>query len=211
MDKVMEHEQGKWKPVCFRRPLPDDNWPYKHRPKSVDEEEYGVKSPKFERHIFILRNDVFFDIDSQLSMIADARKRENGTEDDTITNATTKYQKMFYRWIDMHIGEAKTVMSAFVLEKFRTTSINSIKDHDEVDITLLMPKWYDDTTYEQLCDKVHEYVVNATMADFCKMRFSSKDPVTIDKMQDAEFGKSEISKLVIMHKPNTISKPLKPF
>ncbi|MBQ8949148.1 MAG: hypothetical protein IJ059_05100, partial [Prevotella sp.] len=88
---------------------------------------------------------------------------------------------------------------------------NSIKDVDEVDITLLVPEWYDDTTFKQLCDKVHDYVMTATMADYCKMRFTSKDPVTIDKVNDAEFCKSEIRKLINMSKPGRISKPFKPF
>lgn len=208
---IREHEQGKWKPIDFRPPQPNDNWPYQGQPRNGNDPQYGVKSPKFERHIFIRRDDVVFDLDSQLGMIADARKAQDGTEDDTITNATTKYSQMFYRWIDAHIGEAKTTMSAFVLEKFRTTAMNSIKDKEEVDITLLFPEWYDDTTFQQLCDKVHEYVASATMADFCKMRFTSKDPVTVDKMQDAETAKNEVRKLVNMSKPGTISKPFKPF
>lgn len=208
---IKEHEQGKWKPIDFQRPQPDDNWPYQGQPRNGNDPQYGVKSPKFERHIFIRRDQIFFDIDAQLGMIADARKTPDGTEDDTITNATTKYQQMFYRWIDLHIGEAKTVMSAFVLEKFRETAMNSIKDKEEVDITLLVPEWYDDTTFQQLCDKVHEYVGSATMADFCKMRFTSKDPVTVDKIQDTEDAKVEIKKLANMNKPGTISKPFKPF
>ena len=211
MDSVLEHEQGKWKPIDFHRPEPDDNWPYRNRPRSGDDPQYGVKSPKFERHIFIRRDDVTFDLDSQLGMIADGRRKEDGTEDDTITNATTKYQQMFYRWIDRHIGEAKTTMAAFILEKFRETAMNSIKDNEEVDITLLVPEWYDDTAFQQLCDKVHEFVVSATMADFCKMRFTSKDPVTVDKVQDTEEAKNEIRKLANMSKPGTIAKPFKPF
>lgn len=211
MDKARLHEQGKWKPIDFQRPQPDDNWPYQRNPRSGNDPQYGVKSPKFERHIFIRRDQIFFDIDAQLSMIADARKKEDGTQDDTITNATTKYQQMFYRWIFSHIGDAETVMSAFVLEKFRETAMNYIWEKDEVDIALLVPEWYDDTTFQQLCDKVHEYVVSATMADFCKMRFTSKDPVTIDKVHDTEEARNEVRKLVNMSKPGTISKPFKPF
>ena len=85
------------------------------------------------------------------------------------------------------------------------------RNADEVDITLLVPEWYDDTTFQQLCDKVHEYVVNATMSEYCIMRLTSKDPVTVDKLQLAEEAKNEIRKLVNMSKPNTISKPFKPF
>lgn len=208
---IREHEQGKWRPIDFRRPEPDDNWPYRNKPQSGNDPQYGVKSPKFERHIFIRRDQIFFDIDAQLGMLSESRRKDDGTEDDTLTNATTKYQQMFYRWIDRHIGVAKIVMSAFVLERFRETAMNSIKDKDEVDITLLVPEWYDDTTFQQLCDKVHEYVVNATMSEYCIMRLTSKDPVTVDKLQLAEEAKNEIRKLVNMSKPNTISKPFKPF
>lgn len=211
MDKVIHHEHGRYRPVDFQRPQPDDNWPYRGKPRQGNDPQYGVKSPKFERHIFIRRDQLFFDIEAQLGILAEARKSPDGTEDDTINNATTKYQQLFYRWIDRHIGEAKTVMSAFVLEKFREVAMNSIRDVDEVDITLLVPEWYDDTTFPQLCSAVHEFVVNATLADYCIMRLTSKDPVTIDKAQLAEEGKSDIRKLCNMAKPGRISKPFKPF
>lgn len=211
MNKAIRHEQGRYQPVRFDRPQPDDNWPYRNHPTTPHDREFGIKNPKFERHIFIRRDQIFFDIDSQLSMLADARKNPDGTQDDSITNATTKYQQMFYRWIDSHIGEAKTIMAAFVLERFRETAMNSIKDNEEVDITLLVPEWYDDTTFPQLCDKVHEYVVASTMADFCKMRFTSKDPVTVDKAQESIDAGARIKELANMAKPGRISKPLKPF
>ena len=211
MNKAIIHEHGTYRPVDFGRPEPDDNWPYHGHPTTPHDREYGVKNPKFERHIYIRRDQIFFDIETQLSMLADARKTPDGSQDDTITNATTKYQQMFYRWIDSHIGEAKTIMSAFVLEKFKDVAINSIKDKEEVDIELLVPEWYDDTTFPQLCDKVHEYVVSATMTDFCYVRFTSKDPFTIDKMTQKADCQLEIRKLANMAKPGTISKPLKPF
>ena len=211
MNKAIRHEQGRYRPIDLGRPKPDDNWPYHHHPTTPHDPEFGIKNPKFERHIFIRRDQIFFDIDSQLGILADARKTADGNEDDTITNATTKYQQMFYRWIDSHIGEAKTIMSAFVLEQFRNTVMNSVKDHEEVDIELLVPEWYDDTTFTQLCDKVHEYVVTATMADFCILRFTSKDPVTIDKETQKNDCESEVRKLVNMAKPGRIHKPLNPF
>ena len=207
----IRHQEKGYRPLRFDRPEPDDNWPYRGKPRNGNDRQYGIKSPKFERHLFIRRDQVFLDLDSQLGMIADARKGQDGITDETLTNATTKYQPMFFRWIDSHIGEAKTTMSAFVLEQFRETAMNSIKDKDEVDITLLMPEWYDDTTYQQLCDKVHEYVVAATMYDFCKMRLTSKDPVTLDMEKQKAETQFEVKKLANMAKPNRISKPYKPF
>lgn len=203
-------EKG-YHPIHPSTPQPDDNWPYRNHPNSGNDRQYGIKSPKFERHIFIRRDQVFFDIDAQLSILADARKNPDGTENDALTNATTKYQQMFFRWIDTHIGEAKTTMSAFVLEKFRETAMNSIKDRDEVDITLLMPEWYDDTTFTQLTDAVHTYVVSATLDDYLTMAITSKDPVTLDKRQAKSDAQLEIRKLVNAAKPGRISKIQKPF
>ena len=211
MNKAIRHEQGRYQPVRFDRPQPDDNWPYHNHPTTPHDREFGIKNPKFERHIFIRRDQIFFDIDAQLSILADARKNQDGTTDDTLTNATSKYRQLFFRWIDTHIRETKTTMSAFVLEKFKEVAMNSIKDTEEVDITLLMPEWYDDTTFPQLCDKVHEYVVAATLYDFYKMRLTSKDPITIDVLNQKTETQAEIKKLANMAKPNRISKPFKPF
>lgn len=203
-------EKG-YHPIHVSRPQPDDNWPYCAHPQNDNDIQYGIKSPKFERHIFIRRDQIFFDIDAQLSILADARVNPDGTKNDTLTNATTKYQQMFYRWIDTHIGEAKTTMSAFVLEKFRETSMNSIKDNEEVDIELLFPEWYDDTTFPQLTNAVHDYVVSATLFDFLSVFLTSKDPLTIDKLQQKTESQSEIRKLVNAAKPGRISKIQKPF
>ena len=136
---------------------------------------------------------------------------DDGTEESILTGAISTYHKMFVRWIDQHIGEAKTVMSAFVLERFKTSQTNSIKDSDEVDITLLMPEWYDDTTFPQLCTAVHDYVVNSTLYDFLSMTLTSKDTVTIDKNEASDKAKYQIKKLANAAKPGRISKPFKPF
>jgi hypothetical protein len=211
MNKAIEHEQGRYRPIDCSRPQPDDNWPYRHQPISGNDPQYGVKAPKFERHIFIRQDQIIFLIDSQIGMIADARKKPDGTEDSALSNATTKYRSMFASWIDKHIGEAKTIMSASVLEGFQETAMNNIKDKEEVDITLLVPEWYDDTTFQQLCDAVNSYIVNATLFDYFSLSLTSKDPVTQDKQMQKMEGESEIRKLINFSKPGRISKPFKPF
>ena len=213
-DILHDKTQGGYRPIPLhgrRPPLPPDNWPYHNQPTTPIDPEFGIKNPKFERHLFIRSDQVFYDLDAQLGIIAKSRRKPDGTEDDSIAQATTTFRPMFCRWIDNYIGKAKTIMSAFVLEQFRESAMNSIKDKDEVDITLLLPEWYDDTTWQQLCDAVHSYVVNATMYEYCKLSFTSKDPVTADKNTDLMFGESEIRKLVNAAKPGRISKPLKPF
>lgn len=213
-EKLHSEKQGAYKPIPLqgeRPPQPNDNWPYHGHPTTPHDKEFGIKDPKFERHIYIRRDQLMFDIDTQLAMLAKARRKADGTEDDSMTQATTTFQSMFYRWIDTQIGKAKTVMSAFVLEQYSETAMNSIKDNEEVDITLLMPSWYDDTTFQQLCDAVHNYVVNGTLREYFILTLTSKDPVTVDKNQLMVEGESEIRKLVQAAKAGRIHKKYKPF
>jgi hypothetical protein len=210
MEKVILHEHGRYKPVRCDRPKPDDNWPYHNHPTTPHDREFGIKNPKFERHIFISREQVSFDLDAQLGMIADSRKKPDGSVDDSITNATSKYQQQFYRWIDKHIGVAKEKMQAHVLEQFKTSKMNSISQVEEVDIELLVPEWWDDTIFDQLCQAVHDYVVNATLADYFTLRPDMGDLIALKK-DAANDNLNDIKKLVNSSKPGRIRKPFKPF
>ena len=214
MDNLHDKSQGAYKPIPLhghRPPQPPDNWPYREHPRNGNDPQYGIKNPKFERHIFISRDEIFYDIDAQIGMMNESRRKDDGTEDDTKTNATTKYQQQFFRWIDTYIGKAKGVMSAFVLEKFKTTKMNSISQKEEVDITLLFPEWYDDTVFDQLCSAVHDYVVNATLYEYFLLTLSAKDPVTASKQEQMNDALSDIRKYVNASKPGRIRKPLNPF
>lgn len=203
-------EKG-YRPFSINPPLPEENWPYRHHPDSPNDRQFTYKAPKFERHIFIRKDQVFFDLDSQLGIISLSRKKQDGTVDDTLTNATTAYRQMFYRWIDKHIGIAKGVMSAFVLDRFKTTSMNSISDKDEIDIELLMPGFWDDTVFDQLTNAVHDYVVNATLFEYFAISLTSKDPVTVDKRQLMIEALSDVKKYVNAAKPGFIQKRKSPL
>lgn len=207
----MQHERGRYKPIEADKPLPNDNWPYNGHPNTPYDPQFGVKNPKHERHIFIRRDQYICDIDSQLQIVAMARRSKDGVEDDRMTSATTQFQPMFLRWIDTHIGQAKVKMQSFVLEKFKDTTMNSIVDNEEVDIELLMPDWWDGTVFEQLKNAVHDYIVNAVLHEYFMLTLTSKDPVTIDKLNCAKDNLSDIRKLSNSAKPGVIRKPFKPF
>ena len=206
----MRNEKG-YKPFNINPPLPEENWPYRHHPDHPNDRQFTYKAPKFERHVFIRKDQVFFDLDSQLGILSLARKKQDGTEDESLTNATTAYRQMFYRWIDKHIGIAKGVMSAFVLDRFKTTSMNSISDKDEIDIELLMPEFWDDTVFDQLTNAVHDYVVNATLYEYFTISLTSKDPVTVDKRQLMIEALSDVKKYVNAAKPGFIEKIKSPL
>ena len=214
MDKLHDKTQGAYRPIPLhghRPPQPPDNWPYHNHPTTPHDREFGIKNPKFERHIFISRDQILFDIDSQIGMVNQSRRKEDGTEDDTRANATTTFQQEFYRWIDRYVNKAKSVMSAFVLEQFKTTKMNSISQEEEVDITLLVPEWYDDTVFDQLCDAVHDYVVNAALYEYFALTLSVKDPVTVSKKEMMDEAKGEIRQYVNASKPGSVRKPQNPF
>lgn len=214
MDNLHNKNQGAYKPIPLhgnRPPQPPDNWPYQNHPNNGHDPQYGYHDPKFERHIFISRDNIMFSIDAQIGMMNDARAKESGTEDDKISNATTKYQQQFYSWIDRHIGIAKGVMSAFVLEKFKTSKMNSISQVEEVDITLLVPVFYDDTVFDQLVQAVHDYVVNATLYEYFSLALSAKDPVTLSKKEMKDDCLNDVRKYVNSAKPGFVRKPQNPF
>jgi hypothetical protein len=214
MDSLHDKSQGNYRRMTVqghRRPQPDDNWPYPQRPDKPNFKPYGIKKPKFERHVFISRDQIFYDLDAQISIVNGSRRKEDGTEDEKMASATTQYRQQFYRWIDNYIGKAKSVMSAFVLERFKTARLNSISQEEEVDITLLMPEWYDDTVFDQLCQAVHDYVVNGTLYEYFTLTLSLKDPVTASKMEMMNDALNDVRKYIQASKPGAVRKPFKPF
>lgn len=207
-------EQGNYKPVPLkgsRPPLPDDRWPYHNHPSTPNDPQYGIKNPKFNRHIFISRDTIMYAVDAQIQMVAESRRKDDGTEDDRLTNATTKFQQMFYIWFNKHVGKAKGKMQTFVLEKSKTANMNDIKDKEEVDIELLMPLWWDDTVFDQLTDAVNDYIVNALLQEYFTVTLTSKDPVTVDMATQAADALSDIRKYSNAAKPGSIRKQLSPF
>lgn len=217
MSLLHDKEQGNYRPVglpgdCIAgSPLPPDRWPYRGHPRNGNDPQYGIRNPKFNRHIFISRDSVLFAVDTQIQMLAESRRKDDGTEDDRLTNATTKYQQMFFSWFNKHVGKAKSKMQSFVLEKSKTTNMNNVKDVEEVDIELLMPQWWDDTVFDQLTESVNDYVTNALLQEFFTLVLTSKDPVTVDKTTLAADALSDIRKYANASKPGTIRKHFSPF
>jgi hypothetical protein len=208
--RTPNHERG-FRPIIEDRPQPPDNWPYRGRPRNGSDPQYGIRSPKHEHHIYISRDNVMFSVDTQIQMLAESRRKEDGTQDNRLTNATTKYQQQFFAWYNKHVGKAKARMQAFVLERSKTASMNTIQDKEEADITLLMPDWWDDTVFEQLTSAVDDYLVNAILQEFFTLTLTSKDPVTADKATLASDAYSEIRRLANASKPGAIRKHLSPF
>ena len=162
------------------------------------------------KHIFLRRDQFFFDIKAQLMMVTKARRREDGTEDELLSNATNTFKSEFDRWITKHIGIAKGIMAAFVKESKSNTAINGIKDNEESEVLMEFPIWYDDTTFQQLSDAVHDYVVNAVLFEFLSVVMPN-DPLVAVKKEAMEEAKQNIKKFVNAAKPGMLHKKFSPF
>lgn len=149
-DILHSASQGGYDDEGLRRPLPQEDWPYNGRPNGGSDRRYGDHGPRFEKNIYIRKDQILFDIDTQMSIVAKARRRQDDTEEETLSSGSSPYQSLFERWIDRYSGLAKGVMSAFVLERAHKGEMNDIKGETEQTITLLMPAYWDDTVFQQL-------------------------------------------------------------
>lgn len=186
-------------------------WPYSHHPSSANDKVLGNRKPRYEKHIYIVRSQVYADIEAQLSIISETRKREDGTEDTTFTNAFQKYQRMFDRWIEKYVNLAKGRMAAFIMQKTQTRKADTVNTNDEIDIELSMPESYDDTSFQQLVQSVHDYIVNGALYEYLTITLTSKDPVTQDKFALTTQGYNDIKRYICSTKPGTVKKRLSPF
>lgn len=164
------------------------------------------------KHVFISREQLFFDIDSITGMISRARRSENGVQDNFLaTSDADGYRPMFDRWINKYTEKAKARMAAYLWTPVRIATTDDIKFWKEQDITLRMPDWWDDTNYEMLVNAVHDYIVNGTLYEYFNITLTSKDPITIDRQNMMDDAYSDIKKYLNSPKPGAVVKPIQPF
>lgn len=193
----------------MKRHTPDP-WPYPRHPQGPNDNIFGGH-PHFERHIFLYRDQLLLDIDMIVAVIAKVRKKPDGTDDDTLNNASQQYRPMFNRWIDKYVNLAKGRMAAFILEKFRTSKADNLKVENEIDIELQVPFYWDDTTFQPLVQAVHDYVVNGAAYEFLSLVLPPKEHIINTKRIDMEQSYADIKRYICSTKPGSVKKPLQPF
>ena len=185
------------------------NWPYPRHPKSPDDPIRGDK-PFFERHIYLFRDQLRFDISSQIGIMSRTR-RVDGKEDNSLSDVFENYSGMIDRWIDKYLKLAKARMGAYVLDRFHTASNDTLKSENEIDIELEVPEYWDDTVFEPLSQAVHDYIVNGTMYELISLTLPPRDNVINQKRIDVEESYHDIKRYICASKPGRVKKPLQPF
>lgn len=162
------------------------------------------------RHIFILAEQLFYDIDSTTGLLARSLRNVQGAPDIATQEADT-YRPMFFRWFDKYIRKAERIMSAYVLKPGRRRRNDSLREWDEQDITLSMPDYWDDTVLDTLSSALHDYIVCGSLYEYFALSFSPADARAAAKQNELVEIETDIQDLVNRTKPGSVHKPMSPF
>lgn len=190
-------------------------WPYPRHPYGPNDPLFGGH-PQFERHIYLYRDQLLYDIESQVGVMSRVRRGMNqnsdGTSDDAaLGSVVDDYKPLLNRWVDKYVNLAKGRMSAFILEQHKPNMGDELKNEDEIDIELQMPFSWDDTCFAPLVQAVHDYVVNGVIYELLLLMLPPKEHVVNVKQGDVENAYHDIKRYVCATKPGFVKKPMQPF
>ena len=162
-------------------------------------------------HIFLRFDQLLDDIQSQIDIVADMRPNQDGSPAKYLMNASTKYSAQLTRWINKYVDLTKSRMAAYVKTIERKNTMNAQRPWDEAVIHLEFPDTWNPTTFTNLADAVHQYIVNGVLYEFFVLAFTGKDPITADKLDQREEAYREIKHCCVSQIPGASKKTLHPF
>ena len=162
-------------------------------------------------HIFLRYDQLLDDIQSQIDIVADMRPETDGSPSRTLTTASTRYVGQFARWINKYLDLTKSRMAAYVKTIERQNTMNAQRPWDEAVIHLEFPPTWNATTFTNLADAVHQYIVNGVLYEFFALSITAKDPVTSEKFEQREEASREIKHCCVSQLPGASRKTLHPF
>lgn len=186
------------------------NWPYPRHPQGPNDPVHGRK-PYFERHIYIFRDQLKYDISSQVGIISRTRRTPDGKEDPSLSDVVDNYSGMIDRWIDKYVKLAKGRMASIILDRFHTSTSDNVETENEIDIELEVPEYWDDTVFDSLSQAVHDYIVNGAMYELFTLILPPKEGIVNQKRIDMDDSYHDIKRYVCSSKPGRVKKPLQPF
>ena len=194
-----------------QRRHPPETWPYRRHPEGPQDPMFGGH-PYFERHIYIYRDQLRYDITSQTEIIVMTRAMDEKQRSE-MGNFASKYQGLIDRWIDKYVNLAKGRMAAFILEPFKKSKGDELKQENEIDIELQVPFSWDDTTFQPLVQAVHDYIVNGATYEFLSLIIPPyrREIITTQKKMDMDESYADIKRYICAVKPGWVRKPMQPF
>jgi hypothetical protein len=182
-----------------------------YKPMKIDNGCSTDKADKKKRlfHVYIMRNQLMYDVNAQLLIIARARRTRNNVQDNNLTNIED-FQPMINRWIDKYKAQAESLLQAYVLKEFSKATTDTINNSDELHFHFAMPDSWDETVFTQLKQAIHDYLVSGVMYEDLSLTLTTKDPVTLSQREQNELLYQDIKRLACAMKTR-VRKALHPF
>ncbi len=165
---------------------------------------------KTTRHIFIIAEQLFYDIDATTGLIARSLRNTQGAPD-IATQEADSYRPMFFRWFDKYIRKAEHIMSAYVLRPERRRRNDTLREWQEQDIMLSMPDYWDDTLLDALSASLHDYIVCGALYEYLCITFSPADARAMGKQTELADIETDIQDLINRPKPGSVRRKFSPF
>lgn len=161
-------------------------------------------------HIYIMRSQVIYDIEAQLSIMTKARRNENQQQDNNIENIDS-VRPLIDRWFSKYLALAKRKLASVLVDDKLPSNSNNIKDKEEIDLTLAIGEWWNNNALDPLTEAVHDLLVNGCIYEYLLIYLSPNDPVTVAKEQQKETALEEIHNALLSYHPSKIRKAMHPF
>ena len=179
-------------------------------PHNVFGGKYPPKHP-IRKILYIRKDQILGDIDASIELVATTHTREDGSPMPVFQNALERYKSLFDRWINKYFDKTKERVAAYLTVPIQKGSMNAKLDWKERELHLLFPFGWDETTFDAMSGAVHDYIVNSVLAEFFAMTITSKDPITVDKLELADDAYSNIKRYTMVRTPEATLKKLHPF
>lgn len=181
-----------------------------YEPIVIDDK--GKTDATVEKHIYLLKDQILYDIDAQTLIVMRARRDATKADNTNIgTDEADRLRPLLHRWIDKYTDYVRTALSPYARNAQSVGSMNDIKMWKERDIELQMPDYWNESVYPMLVNAVHDYIVNGTLYDYFSLNLSINDPVTIAKREAMDEALLKIKQYANTVMPGQVRKPLQPF
>ena len=166
----------------------------------------------WDKHVFIYATQLWYDIDANTSMVGRARRNMKDAQGEDIpTSENDQERPLFYRWFDKYINKVEANLSAYVMKPEGRVRDNALREWDEKEIWLKFPDYWDDTKYDALVKLIHDYIVTGALYEYFMRTLTSKDPLTIDQLNQLDELEIDIIDCANSTKPGSMIHTLKPF
>lgn len=182
------------------------------------------RNQQVQRTIFIRHDQLLDDINAQIDLVMESRMalgampiNPPGTSPlgispvPRIENASERYASQIERFINKYIDLSKSRMAAYIVTIERTAAMNAERPWEEAIFHFTFPPTWNHTTFTNLADAIHQYIVNSVLKEFFILVFTSKDPIVTDKISLADEAYSEMKHCCVSQIPGAARKTLKPF